>query len=273
MNRFDGRVALITGAARGQGRSHAVHLAREGADVVLCDIGHDVATARYPMGTRRELDETRDLVEAEGRRAYAAVVDVRDIDGLRNLVEEGIAELGKIDIAIANACIGTFALAHEMSTEMWQDMVDIGLTGVWNTFRAVLPHMRERRYGRLIATGSNASVVGMANLCHYVAVKHGVLGLTKTLAIENAEFGITAVCVCPTHVGTPMLLNDAFDALVTPDDPSRDNTLDVMRQLNTIPVAYLDPADVSKTVLHLASDDAAFISGSAVMVDAAFTAR
>ena len=186
MGLVDGKVALVTGAARGQGRSHAVRLASEGADVIAVDICADkLETLSYNLSTEADLDETIKQIEAAGRRAVKVVADVRSLPEMQAAVDAGLAELGKIDIVCANAGIGTWAVVWEMTAEQWNEMVDVNLTGVFNAVRAALPSMVERgEGGSLVLTSSTAGLRAYANTAHYTAAKHGVIGLMKVLAQE-----------------------------------------------------------------------------------------
>lgn len=178
--RLSGRVAVITGAARGQGRSHAVRLAKEGADTVLIDSCVDHPTVAYPMPTPSDLAETAALVEATGRRAVSAVVDVRDVDGLRAAVDAAIADLGRLDIVLANAGIASYARAATMTDDLWSEMIDINLTGAWRTYRACIGHMQSSgRGGSIIFTSSVAGLRAIPNAAHYAAAKHGLVGLMR----------------------------------------------------------------------------------------------
>jgi SDR family mycofactocin-dependent oxidoreductase len=274
MSRFEGKTVLITGAARGQGREHAVAFALEGADVAICDICRDLDTIPYPLGTRADLDETARLVEAEGRRAIVGEVDVRSSEQIRGFVEHAIAELGKLDALVANAGVfGSAATLDVLTEEQFDEMLDTNLKGVWLTIKAVVPHMASRRYGRIVVTGSTATFIGAPGFGHYVASKHAVDGLVKTLALEQGANGITANLVCPTGVGTEMILNDTLYAIFSPDEPTRESMAEIMTPLHAIPEPWLAPEDVSRVVLFLASDDARHMTGGAVKVDMGWTAR
>jgi SDR family mycofactocin-dependent oxidoreductase len=274
MGKLDGRVAFITGGARGQGRSHAVTFAEEGADIVVCDIADDIATVPYPMARPVDLDQTVKLIEERGRRCIAIQADVRDSAQINSAVARAIDEFGKIDILLANAGICGFGKFWEISDDMWDDMIATDLTGVFKTMRAVVPHMIKRRSGRIIATSSMGGRMGNANLAHYVAAKWGVIGLVKTLAVEVAKDGITVNAVCPSAVDTDMVHNDALYGLFCPDlkNPTRADVEPRYAAMNQIPVAWLDPAEISRAMVFLASDDARYITGSTVDVDCGATA-
>ena len=268
MGSVEGRVALVTGAARGQGRAHAIALANEGADVIVIDIAADIATVPYPLGTADELAETVALVEATGRRCISAVADIRDTDAMGLVVEAAIDTFGRIDICVANAGVTGFGRFHELDDDTWNDMIDVDLTGTFKTIRAVLPHMLERRYGRIIATSSMAGRMGNPNLAHYVAAKWGVIGLVKTLAMEVANKGITVNAIAPAAVDTPMLHNDAMYSLFCPDlaSPTREDVTPRYQSMNRLGVAWMDPTEISRAVLFVAADAASSMTGQVIEV-------
>ena len=273
MGRMDGKVALITGAARGQGRSHAVRLAEEGAEIVALDICAQVETAPYDMPTGDDLAETVKLVEDLDRRIVAREADVRDLAALQRVVEEGISEFGHIDVVCANAGIGTIASALEMDELTWDQMIDINLTGVWKTIKAAIPPMIERgQGGAIIITSSVAGLVGFPNLAHYSAAKHGVVGIMRVLAQELAPYMIRVNTVNPTTVNTPMIMSDAFINLVRPDldNPTATDMGEAFKGLNCLPIPWVEPVDISNAVLWLASDEARYVTGVALPVDAGF---
>jgi SDR family mycofactocin-dependent oxidoreductase len=273
--RFTGKVAMVTGAARGQGRSHAVRLAAEGADIVLCDLCADIDTVPYALGTPEELEETARMVAEHGRRAVVCRADVRSTEDLAAAVGRGLSELGRIDVLVANAGIAGVSPLAEMTDDEWQNMLDVNLTGVFKTMRAVVEHMVSRRYGRIVATSSIVGRQGSANIGHYVSAKWGVLGLVKSLAVEVAEHGVTVNAVCPTSVDTEMIQNEAFHRLFLPeaDEIRMADVEAAYTALNPIPVPWLEPRDVSDAVLFLASDEARFITGDALPVALGWNAR
>jgi SDR family mycofactocin-dependent oxidoreductase len=274
LGRFEGKAALVTGAARGQGRSHAVALAREGADVAVCDICADIGSIPYGLGTTSDLDETVRLIEAEGRRAVRGEVDVRSWDQVHEFADRAVAELGKIDVLLANAGIfASAALLHELDEESFDDMIAVNLKGVWLTIKAVLPHMIERKYGRIVVTGSTAGLIGAANFGHYCASKHALDGLVKTLALEQGANGITANIVAPTGVGTTMILNDTLYRIFNEQQPTKEAMAEIMTGLHPIPRPWLEPEDVTPVVLFLASDDARYTTASIYKVDMGWTAQ
>jgi len=273
MGLVDGKVALVTGAARGQGRSHAVRLASEGADVIAVDICADkLSTLSYNRSTEADLDETIKQIEAAGRRAVKVVADVRSLPEMQAAVDAGLAELGKIDIVCANAGIGTWAVVWEMTAEQWNEMVDVNLTGVFTAVRAALPSMVERGEGpSLVLTSSTAGLRAYANTAHYTAAKHGVIGLMKVLAQECGPHRIRVNAVCPTTVRTPLVINDATFELFAPDieNPTEDDVREPFEGLNILPgVAWIEPSDVSDAVLFLCSDADKHITGVALPIDA-----
>jgi (+)-trans-carveol dehydrogenase len=273
MGLVDGKVALITGAGRGQGRSHALRFAAEGADVIAVDIAADsVETISYALATEEELDSTVKEVEAMGRRAVKAVADVRSLSELQQAVDTGLSELGKVDIVCANAGIGSWAVSWEMTAQQWQDMIDINLTGVFNTARAALPSMVERgEGGSLVLTSSTAGLRAYQNTAHYTAAKHGVIGLMKVLAQEGGPHRIRVNAVCPTTVRTPLVINDSTFELFAPhlENPTEDDVREPFESLNILPgVAWIEPSDVSDAVVFLCSDAAKYITGVALPIDA-----
>ena len=278
MGLVDGKVALVTGAGRGQGRSHAVRLAAEGADVIAVDICADrLETLSYPLATEEDLDTTISEVEATGRRAVKAIADVRSLSEMQAAVKTGLAELGKIDIVCANAGIGSWAVVWEMTEQQWQEMIDINLTGVFNTARAALPSMVQRgEGGSLVLTSSTAGLRAYPNTAHYTAAKHGVIGLMKVLAQECGPHGIRVNAVCPTTVRTPLVINDATFELFAPDkeNPGEDDVRGAFEGLNSLPgVAWIEPSDVSDAVVFLCSEAARYITGAALPIDAGNTVK
>lgn len=268
MGSLTGRVAFITGGARGQGRSHALALAREGADVAICDIAAPIATAPYPLASEADLAETARQVEALGRRCLAVRADVRSTSDLDAAVAQTLDELGRIDILVANAGICGFGRFWEIDDQMWDEMIATDLTGVFKTMRAVVPHMIERGSGRIIATASMGGRMGNPNLAHYVAAKWGVIGLVKTLALEVADKGITVNAICPATVDTEMVHNDALYGLFCPDieRPTRADVEPRYTAMNPIPDPWTSVEDISAAVLYLASDGARHVSGTTLDV-------
>jgi len=271
MGRVDGKVAFITGAARGQGRSHAVRLAEEGADIIAIDVLEPVAGAPYGPATEDDLAETVRQVEALDRRIIAAKADVRDFDGLKSVLDDAVAQLGRLDIVAANAGISTaMAPAEELSEEIWVDMVDVNLNGVWRTCKAAIPHLRASGGGSIILTSSDAGLFAFPNIAHYVSAKHGVVGLMRTLALELAPDMIRVNSVHPTVVDTPMVNNEATYALFRPDleNPTVEDFKAAATGINALPIPWVEPVDISNAVLWLASDEARYVTGVPLPVDA-----
>ena len=217
MGRLAGKVAFVTGVARGQGRSHAVRLAEEGADIVGVDIASQIDTVPFPMATAGDLGETVDAVEALDRRIVASEVDVRDYDALKAALDDGVARLGRLDIVAANAGIVSFGRAEELTERAWQDVIDVNLTGVWHTVKAAIPHLRAAGGGAIVITSSGAGLKGNPNLAPYTAAKHGVVGLMRTLANELAPDMVRVNAVLPGSVDTDMIHNQATYGLFMPD--------------------------------------------------------
>ena len=214
---FEGRVAVITGGARGQGRTHAVELARLGADIAIGDLCHDLDSVGYALATEDDLAETVRLVEAQGRRCVATVFDVRDLDATLAFVEEARDVLGSVDILVANAGVSTLGSICTMDAGQWSETVDTNLTGVFNAMRAVAPHMRRQRWGRIIGISSMMGRTSNPGIPAYVASKWGVIGLCKSVAYELAGFGVTVNAIAPGNVSTPMIHNDQLYGLMRPD--------------------------------------------------------
>jgi SDR family mycofactocin-dependent oxidoreductase len=245
VGRVEGKVALITGAARGQGRSHAVRLAEEGASIVAVDICGPLSTTTYPPATSDDLDLTMKLVEAAGGQVLGRQADVRDLEAMDAVVDSAVERFGRIDVVVANAGIATFGAVADITPELWQEMLDINLTGVWHTVRAATPPMVEAdRGGSMILISSVGGLKGSAWLSHYVTAKHGVVGLMRALANELAPHRIRVNTVHPTGVATPMM-----------------------------PVTAIEPEDVSNAVLWLASDEARYVTGATIPVDAGALVR
>jgi len=273
---LEGKVALVTGAARGQGRSHALRLAEEGADIIALDICSQIATVEIPMGTEEDLDETARLVEALDRRIVASVADVRDGVRLREVVEAGVAELGRLDIVCANA--GIFSLTLDEPTDpagrrrFWQDTIDVNLTGVWNTVDAVVPIMVEAgNGGAIVLTASTAASKSAANrslaMDAYTAAKHGVVGLMRNLAVDLAAHSIRVNTVHPTGVHTPMVENAVVEGYMA------ENPEFAKLMLNSLPVDAVDPVDISNAIVYLVSDAGRYVTGVQLPVDAGFLVK
>lgn len=276
MARMTGKVALVSGAARGQGRNHAVRLAAEGADIIAFDVAGPVPAQGAPPATTEDLAETVRLVEKFDRRIVATRADVRDPDAVAALVDQGVAELGGLDIVVANAGIqGIPGPAAQTAPADWQAVIDTNLSGVFHTVRPAIRHLIARGGGSIVITSSSIGLRSVPNLAPYGAAKAGLTGLMRTLALELAEHSIRVNTVNPTTVATPMLLNPVNFALFRPDleNPTEEDVRPVYRTLNALPVPYLDPDDISNTVLFLSSDEGRYITGVALPVDAGYAVK
>jgi len=270
--RVEGKVAFITGAARGQGRSHAVRLAQEGADIIAVDICKQIDSVRIPLSTPEDLAETADLVKNAGARIYTAEADTRDYDTLKAAVDAGVEEFGRLDIIVANAGIGNGGETLDKTSEGdWTDMIDVNLGGVWKTVKAGVPHILSGgRGGSIVLTSSVGGLKAYPHTGHYIAAKHGVVGLMRTFAVELGEHSIRVNSVHPTNVNTPMFMNEGTMRLFRPDlaDPGPDDMAVVARMMHVLPVGWVEPEDISNAVLFLASDEARYVTGLPVTVDA-----
>lgn len=276
-SRFNDRTVFITGAARGMGRAHALAFAREGARLVLCDACRQYSTVPYALTQPEELASLASEIEQMGPPILAEQVDVTNLAAMSALAERAQRELGPIDILVANAGLYSFAPSWELTEEQWDETVNVDLKGVWITCKVCIPQMLSRRSGKIICISSTAGLKGMAHLAHYVAAKHGVLGLVKTLAIELAPYNINVNAVCPTSVDTAMCRNQAlYDAFAGGPGPlaTYEHMLELMNQLNLFPDRNLLPPEaISAAVLWLASDEARHLTGCALPVDAGYLTR
>jgi SDR family mycofactocin-dependent oxidoreductase len=276
--RVEGKVAFVTGAARGQGRSHAIRLAQEGADIIAVDLAAQVDSVPYPMATPEDLAQTVKEVEALDRRIVATQADVRDYAAVKAALDDGVAQLGRLDIVAANAGIFSFGRADELAEQTWRDMIDINLTGVWHAAKAAIPQLRAGgRGGSIVLTSSTAGLKAYENMAHYVSAKHGVVGLMRTLALELAPDMIRVNSVHPTSVNTDMIQNAATYALFAPDLAEQDRTKDTLagrfQAINALPVPWVEPVDISNAVLWLASDESRYVTGVTLPVDAGFLVK
>jgi (+)-trans-carveol dehydrogenase len=275
--RVAGKVAFITGAARGQGRSHAIRLAQEGADIIAVDLCGQMATVPYAMATPEDLAETVKQVEALDRRIVASQADVRDYGGVKAALDDGVAQLGRLDIVSANAGIFSLGTLAEMDEATWQDVIDVNLTGVWHSVKAAIPHLRAAGGGSVILTSSAAGLKASPNIGHYNSAKHGMVGLMRTLALELAADMIRVNSVHPTTVDTDMIQNSAAYELFAPDLPESERTREVLasrfEMINVLPVPWVEPVDISNAVLWLASDEARYVTGVTLPIDAGILTR
>jgi SDR family mycofactocin-dependent oxidoreductase len=263
-DRLKGKVVFITGAGRGQGRAHAVRLAEEGADIIAVDACSNFDTVPYDMASEADLAQTVKEVEALDRRIIATKVDVRDATGLAKAVNDGVAQLGRLDVVVANAAICSWQKWDQTSPQVWQDTIDINLTGIWNTMLAGVPHLIEAGGGSIICTSSTAGLKGTPWLGPYVAAKHGVVGIVRMMANELARHSIRVNTVHPTGVNTP-LATTGFDVMaeLIAEDPKMGPIF-----VNPMPVELLEPREISNAVLFLASDEARYVTGTQLKVDA-----
>lgn len=266
MGRVTGKRVLITGAARGMGRSHAVRLAEEGADLILVDLCRSLDQIDYPLASREDLDETARLVEKQGRRALSYVVDVRDADALADAVAEGVEELGGLEAAVANAGVITAGTWDTTTAEQWRTVVDINLIGSWNTCAAALPHLVERG-GSLVNISSAAGIKGTPLHTPYTASKHGVVGMSKALANELAAQHVRVNTVHPTGVETGMRPATLHN-LIAEQRPDLAPLFG-----NAIPIVMAEAIDISNAVLFLVSDESRYVTGLEFKVDAGVTIR
>src|SRR5947209_387416 len=260
--RVEGKVAFISGAARGQGRSHAVRLAQEGADIIAVDICKPIREglvegSAIPASTPEDLAETADLVKGHNRRIVTAEVDVRDYAALKAALDSGVEQLGRLDIIVANAGIGNGGeTLDKTSEEDWTEMIDINLAGVWKTVKAGVPHLLTGgRGGSIILTSSVGGLKAYPHTGHYVAAKHGVVGLMRAFAVELGQHMIRVNSVHPTHVSTPMLHNEGTFKMFRPDldNPGPDDMAPICQLFHTLPIPWINPIDVSNAVLFFAS--------------------
>lgn len=272
MNGLRNKVALISGVARGQGRSHALRLAEEGADIVGFDICAQIDSVEYDLSTRDDLDETVRLVEGTGRRIHAAIADVRDADQVRAVVEEGVTRFGRLDVVLANAGIFPATGDPSCTHTAFHDAVDVMLAGAYNTVMAGIPAiLAGGRGGSVVVTSSAGGLKGLGDgrpgILGYVAAKHGVVGLMRAWANRYGPDGIQVNTVHPTGVRSPMIVNDAFRRHVAAD-PDLGSRLQ-----NLLPVDLIDCVDVSNAIAFLCSDEGRYVSGQTFTVDAGFNAR
>ncbi|KUI20773.1 3-ketoacyl-ACP reductase [Mycobacterium sp. GA-1285] len=270
--RVAGKIAFVTGAARGQGRSHAVRLAQEGADIIAVDICRGFPGSTAPAATPEDLAETADMVKNLDRRIVTAEVDVRDFDALKSAVDNGVEQLGGLDIVVANAGIGTTGVKlHKMDEDRFDETIDVNLGGVWKTVKAAVPHLLAGgRGGSIILTSSVGGIKAYPQVGHYIAAKHGVVGLMRTFAVELGQHSIRVNSVHPTHVCTPLLMNEPTYRLFRPDleHPGPDDLAPICQSFHFLPIPWVEPVDISNAVLFLASDEARYITGVTLPVDA-----
>jgi SDR family mycofactocin-dependent oxidoreductase len=266
--RLEGKVAVVTGAARGIGRACARRFAEEGANVALLDVARDVPGVPYPGARREQLDEAAAEIEAAGRRVVAHAVDVTDSGGLATAIAAVRKDFGRIDVLVTAAGIDSWARVWELTDDQWQTMINVNLTGVWKTAKAVAPAMIEQGSGAMVFIGSVLSHRANKEFAHYTAAKHGVLGLMRAFGLELAPYRIRVNSVDPTVVFTDMVMNQKYlDRLGGHPGTTLDEAREYYLKWNTLPVSWIEPVDVANACLFLASDEARYITGVALPVD------
>lgn len=278
MRRVEGKVAFITGVAHGQGRSHAIRLAEEGADIIGVDRLDTYPWIAYAQGTEADLDETVNLVEKLGRRIVVGRADVRDREALADVLDRGISELGRLDIVCANAGICPAGpVSWEITRQQWDDVIGVNLTGVWNTTSVAVPRLLAAGHGgSIVITSSGAGIQGVPNLADYCASKWAVIGFAKSLANEVGRSMIRVNVIAPGAVATDMVLNDGLYRMFRPDleHPTLDDAAAVFtQQVNAMPLPWVETVDISNAVLYLASDEARFVTGTVLTVDLGSSGR
>lgn len=274
--RLRNKTAVITGAARGIGRAQAVRFAEEGADIIAIDVCGPIESVQVPPSTPQDLAETARLVEQVGGRIVTEIVDVRDTDELCAVVDRGVTRFDGLDIVCATAGITSRGAAIELSEAAWRTMLDINLTGVWNTCTATAPHLISRGAGSMVLTSSIAGLRGLVGVAHYTAAKHGVVGLMRSLAHDLASHNVRVNCVHPTNVDTPLIQNDVVRSGFRPDldrPPTRDEFASAATRMNLLAVPWVQPVDIANASLFLASDEARYITAVSLPVDAGSTQR
>jgi (+)-trans-carveol dehydrogenase len=271
--RVEGKVAFVTGAAIGQGRSHAVRLAQEGADIIAIDVCKPIVeNTTIPAATPEDLAETADLVKAHNRRIFTAEVDVRDYDAMKAAVDAGVEQLGRLDIIVANAGIGNGGDTLDQCSEHdWQEMIDINLSGVWKSVKAGVPHLISGgNGGSIVLTSSVGGLKAYPHCGNYVAAKHGVVGIMRSFAVELGQHMIRVNSVHPTHVSTGMIMNEGTWKMFRPDleNPGPDDMAPICQMFHTLPIPWVDPIDISNAVLFFVSDEARYITGVTLPIDA-----
>jgi len=273
-DRFKGKTVLVTGAARGMGRSHALGFAREGANVVVNDVCRDMATVPIPMGRREDLDSLVKEAEGMGVEALPLSADISKGDEVRNMVERAVDVFGRIDILVNNAGVASVAKVVEMSEEMWDAVINVNLKGAFLCSKYVAPHMMKQKYGRIINISSTEGLVGTPGMAHYVASKHGLIGLTKVLAQELAPYWITVNAICPGDVGTEAFFNYSKTYPGFAEEISRlQGAYSVFPGYGEFEKPLLEPQDITNAVLWLASDEARYVTGTTLVVDAGYTSK
>jgi SDR family mycofactocin-dependent oxidoreductase len=276
MGQLDGKVAFITGVARGQGRSHALTLAREGADIIGLDLCGKPSTTAYAGATREDLEETARMVKEAGGQLHAEVADTRDYDQVKGVFDRGIDRFGRVDIVIPNAGICSGAKTWEISPHDWREMIDINLNGVFHTVKAAVPTLiSQGDGGSIVFIGSTEALKGAENISSYAASKHGVTGLMTSLARELGPYQIRVNSVNPTCVDTHMINNDFVYGLFRPDldKPTREDVVETFSGTHLLPVPWIDPLDVSNAILYLVTETGRYITATTMVIDAGFIVK
>lgn len=276
MGQLDGKVAFITGVARGQGRSHALTLAREGASIIGLDVCAKPSTTPYPGATEEDLQETVRQVKEIGGQIFVDIADTRDYAAVQGVFDRGIEQFGRVDIVLPNAGICSGAKTWELSPEDWREMVDINLNGVFHTVKAAIPTLiAQNEGGSIVFTGSTEALKGAENISSYAASKHGVTGLMTSLARELGQYNIRVNSVNPTCVDTHMINNDFVYGLFRPDldKPTRDDVTDTFTSTHVLPVPWIQPQDVSNAILYLVTEPGRFITATPLVIDAGFIVK
>lgn len=276
MGQLDGQVAFISGLARGQGRSHALTLAREGADIIGFDLCGDIASTTYPGTTPADLDETERLIKETGRRVVVSQADVRDYAQVEAAFQRGLEQLGRVDIIIPNAGICAGGKTWEITTDAWRETLDINLTGAWHVVKAAVPTLiSQNQGGSVVFIGSTEALKGAENMSSYAASKHGITGLMTCLARELGQYNIRVNSVNPTCVDTNMIQNPYVWGLFAPemDNPTRDDVEDRFAGTHILPVPWMEPIDVSRSILYLVGESGRYITASTLTIDAGFIVK
>jgi SDR family mycofactocin-dependent oxidoreductase len=276
MGQLDGKVAFITGVARGQGRSHALALAREGADIIGLDLCSKPSTTAYVGATREDLEETARMVKEAGGQLHAEVADTRDYDQVKAVFDRGIDRFGRVDIVIPNAGICSGAKTWEISPQDWREMIDINLNGVFHTVKAAVPTLiSQGDGGSIVFIGSTEALKGAENISSYAASKHGVTGLMTSLARELGQYQIRVNSVNPTCVDTHMINNDFVYGLFRPDldKPTREDVIETFSGTHLLPVPWIEPRDVSSAILYLVTEPGRYITATSMVIDAGFIVK
>jgi SDR family mycofactocin-dependent oxidoreductase len=270
VGRLEGKVAAVTGAGRGMGRAHALTLAREGADVLICDVGHGLASVEYDLSTPDDLAETESLIVAQGGRTVAMEVDVRSEEQLSDWVATGLERFGRLDVMVANAGITGYAPAHQLTDEAWNEVIDVNLKGAWLSAKVVIPHMIGRGDGgSIVFISSGLGLKGLPEAGHYAAAKHGVVGLMRSLALELAPYWIRCNTVHPAGTNTPMAHNRMHYSRFAGgrEDASLGDVIEVYESIAALPIPWTEPEDIANAVLWLVSDEARYVTGVSLPVD------